>query len=442
MREDILDQELPACVDAEKSLLGGIFMENGFISDAACQLHPEHFYLDAHRKIYKAFLELYDAGAPIDYESVADCLQRTRQLSAVGGKAYLSSLTDGVPKRPSLDHRISLIREKATLRSLFFAVNAVAGRITSGDESKDCIAALEDVLAEVAVNGKTGRPISDLMHDAVNEIHRLRQVQDRTLGLTLDFQPLDDSTTGIRQDELWVIGARPNVGKTPFAMQIALANARIGKQVDIYELEMSERQTSNRLLIHHGAADPWKLRDPRRMSEADVIQATEGAAEMAQLPLMIDDSGSLTVRDLRSRILAGIRKRNTKLVIVDYLQLIRGEGKRYEVTSDAAAGLREIVRKTKVPIVALSQLNRNAKDPGKPPDLADLRESGVIEQEANVVVMIHRALLKEGDQEGELSNRGKFILAKVREGIRGPEPFVFNEKRLIFEPEYMAGVAK
>jgi replicative DNA helicase len=411
------------------------------ITDAAVTLRPDHFFLDSHRKIYRSMLELHDAGIPISFPVLADRLKSKRELEAIGGTRILNNLADNSIRRTSLDSLIHVIIEKHTLRTLQVSLSAIVNRIGEGEDAEEIIAAAEDAVAEVRIQGKSGRHISDLMHDATREIERLRTVKDHTLGLTLDFEPLDNSTTGIRRDELWVVGARPNVGKTPFAMQIALANAKLGKQVDVYELEMSDSQTANRFLIHHGVVHPWKLRDPRRMSERDVLNAFEGAAEIAKLPLWIDDRGSMTVQQLRSAILAGIRKRNTQLVIVDYIQLIKGEGKRYEVTSEAAAGLREIVRKTKVPIIALSQLNRNAKDPGKPPDLADLRESGVIEQEANVVVMIHRPLVKEGDNEDSLSNDGKFILAKVREGVRGPEEFTFNEQTLTFQPRFMKGLS-
>jgi replicative DNA helicase len=431
---------LPSSVDAERTVLGGIIVQPGLIYEAAAELRPEHFYLETHQRVFRGMLDLFDAGISIEPIALGELLKKRRELDSVGGVTGIAYLEEGVPQRVSIAHYIAIIREKHNLRTLLFAANAVAGQIADGDDSSECAAALEDALVRVAIAGKSGRHISELMQDATKEIERLRTVKETTLGLTLDFEPLDSSTTGIRKDELWVIGARANVGKTPFAMQIALANARLGKQVDVYELEMSDAQTSNRFIVHYGAAHPWKLRDPRRMSEKEVLNTFEGAAEIAQLPLWVDDSGSLTIRELKSRILAGIRKRNTQLVIVDYIQLIKGEGKRYEVTSDAAAGLREIVRKTKVPIIALSQVNRNIKDPNKAPDLGDLRESGVIEQEANVVVIIHRPPIKDGDNEDALSLDGKFILAKVREGVRGPEAFTFNEKTLTFEPKYMKGI--
>lgn len=444
MKAEVLDQTIPANVDAERSILGGIILENGCLFDATAVLRPECFFLDAHRRIFDRMVELSDCGKPIDTISLSEELKQHRELDSVGGLPYLLELQDKAMRRKSLAHHVNLVHEKYVLRKLLFAANATANLIMDGGTVAECVTATEDALLEVGIVGKQPRHISDLMHEACEEINRLREVQDQTLGLTLDFEPLDTITTGIRRDEFWIIGARPNVGKTPFAMQIALANAAYRKKkVLVFTLEMADLQLSMRCLIHRGGASPYKIRDPRRMDRGELLRVMEEAAETAKLSVWVDDSGVRSIKEIRNVILNYIRKHGIELVILDYLQLVDGPGRsQYEVTSAVSKGLRALVRQTKVPILALSQLNRNAKDPNKEPDLADLRESGVIEQEANVVILIHRPNDTAEHRKDMMAMEGKFIMAKVREGFKGSEPFIFNEERLIFEPKYMAGLRK
>jgi replicative DNA helicase len=434
----------PSSIESERSILGGIILDPGLAIDAIGALRAESFHLDSHRRVFSALSEMHEHGIPIDFITVKQQLARRGELEAVGGETFVYSLSDGVPKRKTLDHLCKVVQEKFVLRSLLYAMNATANRIAEGDMATDCIAAIEEALLDVRSSGKQPRHISELMHEAVEEIERLRDVQDQTLGLTLDFEPLDQVTTGIRRDELWVVGARPNVGKTPFAMQIALANAsQRKKKVLIFTLEMSDLQLSMRSLIHRGGATPYKMRDPRRMDRSELTAVMEEAAETAKLSLWVDDSGSRTIKQIRNTILSFIRRHGIELVVIDYIQLVDGEGRsQYEITSNVSKGLRALVRQTKVPILALSQLNRNAKDPNKEPDLADLRESGVIEQEANVVILIHRPNDATEGRRDTMSMEGKFVMAKVREGFKGSEPFIFNEDRLIFEPKYAAGLRK
>lgn len=436
--EQLLSEKgLPANPEAERSILGGIILDNPLMADCAWGLRPDYFYVDSHRRIFSRMVELFEMGYPIDIITLAEQLTKHKEISSVGGVAFLTSLTDGVPRRQVIDHFVKLVREKHTLRTVLNAVRQTSLKIVSGEFTPaECVTSLEDALVEVTTIGKQARHIGDLLLEATNQIVRLREVQDTILGFTFDFPPLDELTTGIRSDEFWVVGARPNVGKTPFGMQIAIANALRQKRVVVFTLEMADLQITNRCLIHYGAAKPWELRDPRRMTTDDLNAVLEGAASLSKYPLWIDDTGSITLRQLCNKIRYVIRRLGAELIIVDYLQLVDGGGKNpYEGVSNVAKGMRAIVRETKVPIVALSQLNRNAKDQTKEPHLGDLRESGVIEQEANGVILLHRpVVLDENDDVVELSSMGKLILAKVREGAGGFEPAQFDENTLTWQP--------
>lgn len=439
-----LEQGLPSSMDAERSILGAVLLDNGAMYDAAWKLSPDTFSLDSHRRIFARMLEMFNVSKPIDIITLSEYLRDTQQLEASGGVSYLASLTDGVPPRANIEHYVGIVLEKAQLRGLIVAMNRVLSRILSaGDKPADCVMLLQEAIAEVNETGKQSRAFVELMNDAIAEIDRLRSVTETTLGASWNFQPLDDVTTGIRKDEFWVIGARPNVGKTPFGAQIAIANAlglgsgRV-RNVEFESLEMSDLQLAMRCLIHAGIASPYELRDPRRMSNDQVNEVKSGACRLAELPIWVNDTGSVTIGQLVNRMRHAVRRRKIELFIIDYLQLIGGPGKTaYDRVSASAASLRAFVRESKVPVIALSQLNRNAKDPNKRPELADLRESGVIEQEANGVVLIHRpeiSMEENPEMEGQLAMDGEFILAKVREGVKGPERFTFDENTLTFKP--------
>lgn len=444
MSAAVEERGLPSSMDAERSILGAVLLDNGALYDAAWKLDIEAFSLDSHRRIFARMLEMFNVSKPIDIITLSEYLREANQLESIGGVSYLASLTDGVPPRANVEHYVAIVLEKAQLRGLINSSNRIISAILErGTKPADCVMLMQEAISEVNETGKQSRAFAELMNDAIVEIDRLRSVTDTTLGATWNFQPLDDVTTGIRRDEFWVIGARPNVGKTPFGAQIAIANAlglgsgRV-RNVEFESLEMSDLQLAMRCLIHAGVTTPYSLRDPRRMSVEEVTEVKSGACRLAELPIWVNDTGSVTIGQLLNRMRYAVRRRKIELFVIDYLQLIGGPGKTaYDRVSASAAALRGFVRETKVPVVALSQLNRNAKDPNKRPELADLRESGVIEQEANGVVLIHRPEISNDENpemEGQLSMDGEFILAKVREGVKGPEPFQFDENTLTFKP--------
>lgn len=429
-----LEKGLPASLDAEKAILGAIILDVSLFYEADGVLSPEHFYLDAHRRIFARMVELVDGGSPVDIVTITNALAARKEVEAVGGVGYISQLLDGVPHMPSIKQYIRIVRDKATLRGVIHAANnAITYALEQSAPGEEVLGSLEENCLALRTTGKALQPMMSLMQKASHEIEVLQAIPEGVLlGKSTGFQKLDELTTGIRKSELWVIGARPNVGKTPFGMQIALKAAEQECPVAVFSLEMSDLQLAFRCMAHAGCASAWELRDPRRMGFDDTNRALRRASQIAKWPIYVDDTPRLSLRELRAKLRWAVAKLGIELAIVDYLQLLKAPGKNeYEQVSNAATALRELTRETKCPIVVLSQLNRNAKDPEKAPNLGDLRGSGVTEQDANVVVLIHRPPVN--DDPAVLSDKGDFILAKVREGVCGPEPFDFDTRSLTFK---------
>lgn len=429
-----LDKGMPASPDAERSILGAILLDPNCLYESQTSLRSDgdDFSIDSHRRIFSRMVELGEHAKPIDIITLTEVLNARKELNSVGGVAYIASLTDGVPRRPSIKHYCAIVRDKSILRSLIHMANNIMARSADqGESPSEIMGSVEETLMSMQVVGKTFRSMRELVPEAIDELERLREVTNETLGLTTGFAALNDATTGIREGEIWVIGARPNVGKTPFACQIGLANAKQNLPVGVFSLEMIEKRITLRCMAHAGCAPADLIRDPRRMSEGQRASAYDKAAMMADFPLYVDDTRGISLRDLRAKVRRAVHQMGIKLFILDYLQIMNADGKnQFERVSNAMRGIQMLVGETKVPMVVLSQLNRDAKDPSKPPMLGDLRDSGVVEQDADVVILIHRPPF--GDDPSVLSLTGEFIMAKMRDGVCGPEPFDFDPVSLQF----------
>jgi replicative DNA helicase len=433
MPEYTLERGMPSAPDAEKSILGSILLDVNALYEAQQTLRSDDFSVDAHRRIFQRMIELAEQGKPVDRITLPECLSVHKELEAVGGVSYVSSLPDGVPRRPSIKHHADIVKDKSVLRNLIHAASAAIERAAAQEEKADeVLGGLEDSLLELRATGRQFSTFKDLMQKCITKIRYLRTVETATLGLPTGIGPIDSITTGIRESELWIIGGRPNVGKTPLGCQIAMHNVMQGIPVALFSLEMDEEKTGMRYMAHMGAASARKIRDPRIMDDVEALRAMEIAANNSEWPLYVDDTPGLSLSQLRAKARLAIHKFGARLIVIDYLQLIDAPGKdAYTRVSNVARGLYQLKRETKVPVVALSQLNRNAKEPSKAPTMGDLRESGVIEQEADVIALVHRP--PEGDDPNVLSCFGELILAKVREGERGPENVEFDRKTLTFK---------
>src|SRR6266566_8319950 len=419
---------LPASVEAERSILGAILLDNLSYNQAAEHLRPEDFSLDSHRRIYARMIDLAESSRPIDIITLVEELGRNKELQAIGDMAYVSSLLDGVPDRPSIEHYVKIVRDKALLRGLIHAANAAIAR--AADQSD----AAEDILndAEAAIfqlsEKRIGRGflgIQDIVKDSFGSVDALLQRGQRITGLATHYNNLDEMTSGLQKSDLVILAARPSMGKTAFVMNIA-ENAAIddGKVVGIFSLEMSSEALLQRLLCSRAIVDAHKMRTGSLWAD-DMKKVVRAMEELSNALLFIDDSPGISLSEMRAKARRLKQSQGRlDLLVVDYLQLMSGGSKRFEnrtqEVSSISRGLKAIAKELQVPVLALSQLSRAPESRGGDhrPQLSDLRESGSIEQDADVVMFIFREEIYKQD-DPDLKGRAEIIIAKQRNGPIG-----------------------
>src|SRR5215468_6242224 len=434
---------LPASVEAERSILGAILLDNLSYNQAAEHLRPEDFSLDSHRRIYARMIDLAESSRPIDIITLVEELGRNKELQAIGDMAYVSSLLDGVPDRPSIEHYVKIVRDKALLRGLIHAANAAIVR--AADQSDPA----EDILndTEAAIFGlsekRIGRGflgVQEIVKDSFGSVDALLQRGRRITGLETHYADLDEKTSGLQKSDLVIIAGRPSMGKTSFAMNIA-ENAAIEdtKTVAVFSLEMSKEALLQRMLCSVARVDAHKFRTGSLWQD-DIRKIGHALEKLSQAPIFVDDSPGITVSEMRAK---ARRLQQSKgaldLVVVDYLQLMSGGGKRYEnrtqEVSAISRGLKALAKELQVPVVALSQLSRAPESRGSGdhrPQLADLRESGAIEQDADVVAFIFRKEVYKPD-DPDLEGVAEVIIRKQRNGPTGTVRMAFLKSSTRFE---------
>ena len=424
-----LDRGLPASPEAERSILGAILLDNTLQNEALSTLKADHFFLDAHRRIYARICDLSESNRPIDIVTLTEELLRYKELEAVGGAGYLASLTDGVPRRSSLEHYVRIVRDKAMLRSLIHASNSViAQALEQTTSAAEVIDAAESSLFNIAEE-RSGQQLTDIRTIAQEsfggDLDRLFQRGGRVTGLETYYSDLDEMTSGLQKSDLIIIAARPSMGKTAFAINIA-ENAAVqgGKAVAVFSLEMSKEALLNRMLCSQARVDAHKMRTG--FLGRDDLGKLRGALDrLVQAPIFIDDTPGISLTELRAKARRKAMDRGgLDLVVVDYLQLMSASapgGRRYEnrtqEVSAISRGLKAIAKELKIPVIALSQLSRAPETRGKDtePKLSDLRESGSIEQDADIVMFIYRPEYYDRDNP-EYEGKAKIIVAKQRNG--------------------------
>lgn len=439
--EAILERPLPQNADAERSVLGAILLDNHVINAAIEKLKPEDFFLDQHRRIFNHMIQLAEAQQAIDLVTLSDQLHRKGELEAAGGAAYLAQLVDGVPRISNLEHYARIIKEKSVLRSLIHASHAIQQTAMEAEEDADAILdRAESSIFQIAEDRvRAGLvPMKDVVHANIERLERIITEGKRITGLATGYSQLDNLTSGLQPSELIILAARPSVGKTALALNIAENTAlRQQASVAIFSLEMSKESLLMRLLASLAHVDAHKFRTGhlRREDWRDMAQAL---AQLSAAPLWVDDSGSATVTEIGAKARRLKRDRGLSLVIVDYLQLIAARGRfsnRNEEVSSITRGLKALAKELKAPVLVLSQLTRAPEREERSPQLADLRESGAIEQDADVVLFIHRKNLfkKKGDVTEEERAQTELKIAKQRNGPVDSIPFVFLGKFTRFE---------
>ncbi len=422
-----IESRVPESVEAECAILGGILLDNHAFNEAAEYLKPEDFSIDSHRRIYSRMMELAESSRPIDIITLVEELSQKRDLQAVGDVGYISGLLDGVPDRPSIEHYVRIVRDKAILRGLINVSTAAIAKASEQAEPADTI--LNE--AEAAVFELSEKRIAKGFQ-SFKEISRksggidaLLQRGARITGLATHYNDLDEMTSGFQRADLVILAARPSMGKTAFAMNIA-ENAAIddGKVVGIFSLEMSSEALLQRLLCSRAIVDAHKLRTGSLWGD-DTKKIIRASEELGNAPLFIDDTPGISLSEMRAKAhrLKQAQGR-LDLLVVDYLQLMSGGSKRFEnrtqEVSSISRGLKAIAKELGVPVVALSQLSRAPESRGGDhrPQLSDLRESGSIEQDADVVMFIFREEIYKQD-DPELKGRAEIIIAKQRNGPIG-----------------------
>src|SRR6202790_4052 len=396
-----LAHTLPANVEAERSILGAILLDNLAYNEAAEHLKPEDFSLDSHRRIFTRMVDLAESSRPIDMITLVEELDRRKELEAIGDVGYISGLVDGVPDRPSIEHYIKIVRDKALLRGLIHAANSAIAR--ASDQSDPAEEVLND--AEAAIlqlsEKRIGRGfmgVQEIVKESFGSVDALLQRGQRITGLATHYPDLDHMTSGLERSDLVIIAARPSMGKTAFAMNIA-ENASIEDQkvVGMFSLEMSREALLLRLLCSTAEVDAHKMRTGSLWQD-DTRKVVRAMEQLAHAPIFIDDTPGISLSEMRAKARRLKQSQGGKLdlIIVDYLQLMSGGGKRFEnrtqEVSAISRGLKALAKELAVPVIALSQLSRAPESRGGDhrPQLADLRESGSIEQDADVVMFIFR----------------------------------------------------
>jgi replicative DNA helicase len=444
------DSGLPANIEAEKTILGAILLDNTAHAEAAEKLESEDFSLDSHRRIFLRMTELMNAQRAVDIVTLAAELDLYKERDAIGGVAYLASLTEGLPRRPVIEEYIRIVKDKSLLRKLMLICSAAIAR--AADQGESALGVLDETeakLLEVSEQGLTQgfQRLDQIVAGSFGTIDNLyNQGQHKVTGLATGFYELDDMTSGLQKGELIIIAARPSMGKTALAINIAQhAAIHDNATVAVFSLEMSKEALLRRILASHALVDQRKLQTGDIFRE-DREKLQKALSELVESRLFIDDSASISLAEMRAK--ARRLKQNAgglDLVVVDYLQLmsatVPSSGKRnYEnrtqEVSAISRGLKALAKELNVPVVALSQLSRASERRGddKRPFLSDLRESGSIEQDADVVAFIHReSYYKRGEELSEEEKAdSEIILAKQRNGPTGTVHLHFISRYTLF----------
>ncbi len=439
--QETLERPLPHNLDAERSILGAILLDSHALDLASEKLRPEEFFLDQHRRIFERMLQLQERLEAIDTLTVMDELNRHGELESVGGAAYLGHLVDGVPRISHVEHYARIVREKALLRNLVHTAHSIQQKALEAEEGADDL--LDNAesqifqLAEERIRaGFVG--VKDVVKESFERLHRILTEGRKITGLSTGYHQLDTLTSGLQDSELIILAARPSMGKTALALNIAenvAVRAEEPRAVAIFSLEMSKESLLLRMLSSHAKIDAHKFRTGR-LGHADWNKMTVSLGQLGEAPLWMDDSGSSTVVEIGAKSRRLKRDKGLSLIIVDYLQLISGRGRfsnRVEEVSSISRGLKALAKELKVPVLVLSQLTRAPEREDRKPQLADLRESGAIEQDADVVMFIHRPNFYNKDISEEERRQAELIIAKQRNGPTDRLNFIFFETNTRFE---------
>lgn len=420
-----LDRLPPQNLEAEQSVIGAILIDNDALPKALEILDSEDFYKLSHRKIFNAMTELFDRNEPIDLITLTDFLKKKDEIEAIGGVSYLSSLIHMLPTAANIKYHAHIVREKALVRGLLRSANEIAGKVYEDNlDAEDLVDYAEKSIFEISDKRIKASfvTLKEVIKDSFEMIEHLYDKKETVTGVPSGFRDLDDLTTGFQKGDLIIIGGRPSMGKTAFTLNIAQhVGVELREPVAIFSLEMAKEQLALRMLCSEAMVNSNSIRKGFIKKE-DWHKLTSAASNLTGAPIFIDDSSAITVLELRAKARRLKMEHGLSLVIVDYLQLMRGKGsfeRREQEISDISRSLKALAKELTVPVIAVSQLNRSVESRRPPkPMLADLRESGAIEQDADVILFLYRDEIYNKDNP---ANKGKaeVDIAKQRNGPAG-----------------------
>ena len=430
---------MPQNIDAEEAILGAILVNPNCMNKVVEHLKPDSFYKPAHRYVYEAMLELYNSEDKLDIVTVSDVLNMNQKLELVGGRAFINDLSYKTITTTNVEYYAKIVQEKAIKRSL---INAGSEIVSAGYDLNPVEESLEqaeklifDIASQKASNSLT--PIRNLVYDTYEELEERANNKGKLTGIPTGFYDLDTLTNGLQKSDLIILAARPAMGKTAFALNIVQNVAlRANTPVAVFSLEMSKKQLVQRLLASEAEVDTHRLKTGT-LNSKDWNALAKASNSISEAPIYIDDTAGCTITDLRAKCRRlAMSEKNLGLIVIDYLQLIEGTGRedRMQQISSISRGLKILAKELNVPIIALSQLSRAVESRNdKRPMLSDLRESGSIEQDADIVMFIFREdYYKNANEDEEVaekaSNKGKatIIIAKHRNGPVGDVDLLFQ----------------
>jgi replicative DNA helicase len=433
----------PQHLEAEQSVLGGILIENEAINRVTEILDADDFYRDAHRKIFNALINLSERDEPADLITLTNELRKTDQLDSIGGASYLTSLIDSVPTAANIEYYAKIVKEKAILRKLIQTSTEI---ITQSYEDRGDVEVFLDEAerAIFEISEKRVRPsfypIRDIVKESFKTIERLFQKKELVTGVPSGFKELDRMTAGFQPSDLIIIAGRPSMGKTAFCLNVAQYAAIENKiPVAVFSLEMSKEQLVIRMLCSEAHVEGTRLRTGY-LNESDWPKLTIAAGNLSEAPIYIDDTAALSVLELRAKARRLKSERGLGMLIIDYLQLMKGRARvenRQQEISEISRSLKALSKELSIPVIAVSQLSRKTEErTGNRPQLSDLRESGAIEQDADLIIFIYRDEIYNRAEDNPNRGKAEVIIGKQRNGPIGKIDLAFLDKFTTFKDLY------
>ena len=431
----------PQDIDAEKSLIGALMLNSDALPSVLTVVKPADFYDQRHQVIFQAMMTLYDNHQPIDLLTLTTELRKQKKLRAVGGATYLTELSNFAPTTSHAKAYAEIIERAAVRRKLIRAGTEIANKAYEDDADTSVLVGeaereLFDVSNKIVRSDYV--PMDQLLADAFDRIEELHKNKGALRGLKTGFRDIDKKTAGLQKGDLIIVGARPAMGKTTFAQNLAYNIASINKRgVLFFSMEMAANEIVDRMISDVSGVDNWKMRTGN-LSSDEFARIGDAMSEMDEIPIFIDDTSSMTVMELRNKARRAVHDHQIGIVIVDYLQLISGSeryaGNRVQEVTEISRGLKILARELEIPVIALAQLSRSVTGRDDPrPVLSDLRESGSIEQDADLVMFLHRPdYYKQNDDDYEETHITELLIAKHRHGAVGKIELYFHPELLRF----------